>query len=141
MVIPCEEGLECEYELSTRLFFRIAAVAVFNFRSEGLHDLELSVFREGVVDAGTPGFEVIQLAPSPGVGGAADVCTVFSIEVFNPSVPSIRRSHDSFTVGQAADPNGSRIFVATNGGVDIAVVVDAFVVTEEVPVFAEVEAS
>ena len=39
-----EEGLECEYELSTRLFFRIAAVAVFNFRSEGLHDLELSVF-------------------------------------------------------------------------------------------------
>lgn len=121
------------------LFFRIlaVAVAVFEFRSEGLHNLELSVLGEGVVNTGAPGFDVIHLTESPGVGGTADECTVFSVDVFNPSVPRFRRSHDSFAVGQAANPNGSQvlIFVATNGGVDIAVVVDAFVVSEEVPVF------
>ena len=80
-----EEGLECEYELSARLFFRIlaVAVAVFEFRSEGLHNLELSVLGEGVVNTGAPGFDVIHLTESPGVGGTADECTVFSVDVFN----------------------------------------------------------
>ena len=132
-----KEGLEYEYELSACLFFRIFCVAVFGIRAEGLHNLEHSILSEGVVSADTPGFDVIHVvAPSPTIRGAADESTIFSIDVFNPSIPRFRCSETSFAISQFANPNICTI-ILTIGSCDIFFIAYTFIVSKSVP-FTEV---
>ena len=132
-----KEGLEYEYELSACLFFRVFCVAVFGIRAEGLHNLEHSILSEGVVSADTPGFDVIHVvAPSPTIRGAADESTIFSIDVFNPSIPRFRCSETSFAISQFANPNICTI-ILTIGSCDIFFIAYTFIVSKSVP-FTEV---
>ena len=110
--LPVRERLEYEYELSTCFFARVC-IALFSTGSEGLHYLELSVLSEGVVNTDTPRFNVAQEAAiSPAICGTEPcigVPTIFckhwiSIEVFNPSIPRLRRSEVSFIVSNLTNP-------------------------------------
>ena len=63
--------LECKGKFCAGLFFRIGIVAVFGFGSKGLHNAELRIFSEDLIDTGAPGGDVIHLTKTPAVRGAA----------------------------------------------------------------------
>ena len=118
-----------------RLFIGIGGAAVLRLRSEGLHDLELRVLGDGVIDAGSPGLYVFQqIRASPTVRRAV-VRAVSRIEVFNPRIPRFRRRKVGFAVGQLAEPDVG-VFRVDRVGI---LVVDALVFTEEVPFLSEID--
>ena len=134
---PLDLQLEGKGKFGAGLFFRIGAVAVFEFRRKGLHDAEFGVFGEYVIQACAPGGNVVHLAEPPRIRSAADVSSVFSVEVFDPQVPGLRRSHAGLAVHEAADEHVGAV-VARYGRVVFKARI--FILSQDVPLGAEVEA-